>query len=109
MKTQNKILNSSLIALVLSTSMAHAGEASRHSGQSLEQSTQAVGHLSVGTVKAASGIVAIPFGVAGKAGEFSSQASEGLLDFANEPLEIGDEIISVGPTPAQKLQRDQGI
>ena len=109
MKTQNKVFTTALIVLSLSTSIAHAGEATRHSGQSLEQSTQAVGHLSMGTVKAASGIVAIPFGAVGKVGEYSGQASEGLSEFANEPLAISDETMTVGPSPAEMFQRDGAI
>ena len=109
MQTFKKLLIGSSIALSLCVPVSYAGEAARHSAQSLEHSTQAIGHISVGTVKAASGIVAIPFGAVGKAGELSGQAGDGMWEFANEPLEISDEIITVGPTPADMIQQDQGI
>lgn len=107
MNVSNQFFTNTLIVLSLTTSAAYAGEAARHSGESLEHSTQAIGHLSVGTVKAASGVVAIPFGVAGKAGEVSNQASNDLWTFSNEPLEIGDEIVTVGPSPAEMIQQDK--
>lgn len=103
MKQFNKYLVGALMGVSLMTSMAQAGEASRQSGQSLEHSAQAVGHLSVGTVKAASGVVAIPLQATGKAGELSGQAGEGLWEYANEPLEVGDEIITKSPTPDQMI------
>lgn len=97
------ITGASFLVLSITTSMAHAGGAATHSGQSLQHSAQAVGHLSVGTVKTASGIVAVPLEVVSKTGELSGQAAGGLWEYANEPLPIGDEIITVGPSPDEML------
>ncbi|MEM8844457.1 MAG: mechanosensitive ion channel protein MscS [Pseudomonadota bacterium] len=103
MKRHNTYLISALMGLSLMTSMAHAGEGIRHSGQSLEHSAQAAGHLSVGTVKTASGVIAIPLKATGKVGELSGQAGDDLWDYANEPFEVGDEVITKTPTPDQMI------
>ena len=93
------LTGASVLVISICTSAAHAGGAATHSGQSFQHSAQAVGHLSVGTVKTAAGIVAVPLEVVSKTGELSGQAAGGLWDYANEPLPIGNEIITAGPSP----------
>ena len=101
MKIKNNLLSSIIIIALYIPTFAHAGGALYHSGQSLENSARAVGHMSAGALKMVAGIVSVPLVIIGSAGEVSGETGEIFRDFANEPLPIAEDTVSVGPTPAQ--------
>ena len=91
----------------LSTSVP-AGGASQHFSNALANSLEALAQGTVAGLKLVSGAVAVPLLISGEIGRVSGQAGEELWQEANTPigtpLVITDEVITVGPTPAQAMQ-----
>ncbi len=91
-----------------------------HSGQAISQAFRASGHASkslghsiAAGGQAVSAVAAVPFLAVGASGGVSTQIGHDLHDAAiapvGEPLEITDEIITVGPPPDLAIEKDPVI
>jgi len=108
MKHIKLIQTSSSIAMLLSLSIpVIAGGSAQHFSDSLDHSVQAIGHSTVAGLKLVSGAVAIPLMMSGEIGKASGEIGESLWDEANTPLPITEEVITVGPTPAEAMAEEE--
>ena len=95
-------------AMLFSLSMpVIAGGSAQHFSDSLDHSVQALGHSTVAGLKLVSGAVAIPLMMSGEIGKASGEIGESLWDEANSPLPITEEIITVGPAPAEAMAKEE--
>ena len=91
-------------------SIAPSGASLAHSGQSVKHSVQAVGHGSLAGANLTSGVLAIPFTVAGAvsttSGRISNQMGEDLWNAASgKPFELTDQnFIKAGLPPHQAIR-----
>ena len=88
-------------------SLGHSAQALKHSGQALKNSAQAVGHGILGGIKLTSGVVAVPFKVAGQvstaAGRVSTQIANDLKDAASaKPFAVTDRNLTKSDLPPHK-------
>ncbi len=97
-----------IISMCSAASTVFAGGSAEASAQALNNSFEAIGYSVEGGLKLASGAAAIPFMVVGEIGNVSGEVGHGLWDEANSPpsgpLPVTDEIITVGPNPAEQLE-----
>lgn len=111
MKTLMKMSATLWIILGLT---AAANAQGTYSGQAVKESLEASSHAVQGIAYSAasagqvvSGIVAVPFIVIGESGKVSAQIGQDLWDASTatvqEPLEISDKTITVGPPPDKAL------
>jgi hypothetical protein len=106
-------INKSIISLLLcaASTTAVAGGSVEASTEALNHSLQAVGYSLQAGVKLASGALAIPFITVGEIGKVSGEVGHGLWEEANspptEPLPVSDEIITIGPNPADQLEKQE--
>ncbi len=102
------IRNIGSVATLLSLSMpVFAGGSAQHFSDSLDHSAQALGHVTVAGLKLVSGAVAIPLMISGEIGKASGEIGESLWEEANAPLPITEEVITVGPTPADAMAKEE--
>jgi len=102
------IRNIGSVATLLSLSMpVFAGGSAQHFSDSLDHSVQALGHVTVAGLKLVSGAVAIPLMMSGEIGKASGEIGESLWEEANAPLPITEEVITVGPTPADAMVKQE--
>jgi hypothetical protein len=102
------IRNIGSVATLLSLSMpVFAGGSAQHFSDSLDHSAQALGHVTVAGLKLVSGAVAIPLMMSGEIGKASGEIGESLWEEANAPLPITEEVITVGPTPADAMAKEE--
>jgi hypothetical protein len=96
-----------IISMCSAASTVFAGGSAEASAQALNNSFEAIGYSVEGGLKLASGAAAIPFMVVGEIGNVSGEVGHGLWDEANSPpsgpLPVTDEIVTVGPNPAEQL------
>ena len=91
-------------------SIGHSGQLLTNSGQSIKHSIQAVGHGSLAGAKLTSGVIAIPFKVAGAVstttGRISDTVSEDLWNTASgRPFKLTDQnFIKAGLPPHTAIQ-----
>ena len=94
-------------AMSLIAGQAQAGRAFQHSGQAIQASADAVGYTFVGTTQLVSGVLAVPFKVAGSLTGVSQEVGDALSEAANAPLAgplpIAEESITAGPPPLEAL------
>jgi len=108
MKHITLIQTISTTAMLLILSMpVIAGGSAQHFSNSLDHSVQALGHSTVAGFKLVSGAVAIPLMISGEIGKASGEIGESLWDEANAPLPITEEVITVGPTPAEAMAKEE--
>jgi len=97
-----------IISMCSAASTVFAGGSAEASAQALNNSFEAIGYSVEGGLKLASGAAAIPFMVVGEIGNVSGEVGHGLWEEANSPpngpLPVTDEIITVGPNPAEQLE-----
>jgi len=97
-----------IIVSMLFSQQALAQGSTQHSGQAVAHSALASGHSVVGSAKLTSAAIAVPLVVVGSIGAVSAQAGKSLIKEANkpigEPLEISDEILTVGPSPDRAMR-----
>lgn len=105
-----KTFNKSLIitgAISLMAQPVFAQGVTQHYSQAFGNSAQAVVHVATGTLKLASGSLAVPFYASSAIGRTSGQANKTLWDIANKPigtpLPITDKTISAGPSPNEAI------
>ncbi len=107
MKMKIAIVSTMLASMFISQQAMAQGSA-QHSGQAVGHSALAAGHSAVGSAKLTSAAVAVPLLVVGTVGVASAEAGKSLLKAANrpigEPLEVSDEILTVGPSPDRALR-----
>ncbi len=102
------IRNIGSVATLLSLSMpVFAGGSTQHFSDSLDHSAQALAHSTVAGFKLVSGAVAIPLMIGGEIGKASGEIGESLWEEANTPLPITEEVITVGPTPAEAMAKEE--
>ena len=96
-----------IISMCSAASTVFAGGSAEASAQALNNSFEAIGYSVEGGLKLASGAAAIPFMVVGEIGNVSGEVGHGLWDEANSPpigpFPVTDEIVTVGPNPAEQL------
>lgn len=94
--------------LSASMNMANAGGSAEASAQALTHSLEAIGYAVEGSLKLASGAVAVPLLFAGEIGAVSGEVGNELYEEANAPprgaFPVTDEVITVGPAPADQLE-----
>lgn len=88
-------------------SLGHSTQAVNHFGQALKNSAQAVGHGIVGGIKLTSGVVAVPFKVAGQVSTASSRVSTQIANDLKEaasaqPLVVTDQNLTKNALPPHK-------
>ncbi|CAB1078606.1 hypothetical protein D1AOALGA4SA_6343 [Olavius algarvensis Delta 1 endosymbiont] len=91
--------------------IGHSGRSLAHSGQSIKHSAQTIGHGSMAGARLTSGVVAIPFkvagGVSGTTGHISSQMGDDLWDTAEgKPFELTDQNFIKAGLPPHEAIRD---
>jgi hypothetical protein len=90
------------------SSFGYAADSLRHFSEAAEHSVQAIGHVSVGSVKVLSGAAAVPFRISGALGQAAGEIGDALWEESNRPiggpLEITDEVFTAGPSPADAMQ-----
>lgn len=91
------------------TSSVSAGGSVEASAQALNSSFEALGYSIEAGFKLASGAAAVPLISIGQIGNVSGEMGEELWDIANtpptdRPLPISDEVITIGPNPAEQLE-----
>ncbi len=101
-----QIIGSAAILLSISIPV-YAGGSAQHFSNSLDHSAQALAHSTVAGFKLASGAVAIPLMMSGEIGKASGEVGETLWDEANTPLPSTNEVITVGPTPAEAMAKEE--
>ena len=84
-----------------------AGGSAEHFSESLGHSVQAVGHSTVAGFKLVSGSVAIPLVIVGEIGKASGEAGEALWEEANTPLPLTEQVLTVGPSPAEAMSAEE--
>lgn len=89
------------------TGPAHAQGSTRHFSKAAGHSANAIAHASIGTGKLVSGAVAVPLMVSGEAGKASAELGTDLWNEANKGLPITDEVITVGPSPADAMTQPE--
>ncbi len=104
--TSIRTIGSTAILLGLSVPV-YAGGSAQHFSDSLDHSAQALGHVTVAGLKLVSGAVAIPLMMSGEIGKASGEIGESLWEEANAPLPITEEVITVGPTPADAMAKEE--
>ena len=104
--TSIRTIGSTAILLGLSVPV-YAGGSAQHFSDSLDHSVQALGHVTVAGLKLVSGAVAIPLMMSGEIGKASGEIGESLWEEANAPLPITEEVITVGPTPADAMVKQE--
>ena len=97
-----------LLMLFCCTSLsAKAGGSAEASAQAMVHSMEAIGYTVQGGIKLASGAAAIPLKAAGEIGKVSGEIGDELLKEAesppSDPFPVTDEVITVGPKPADQL------
>ena len=105
----DKLIKSVLIMVLCSASIpVFAGGSAEASAQALNHSFQAIGYSIEGSLKIASGAAAVPFMVVGEIGKVSGEIGHELWEEANSPprgpYPVTDEVITVGPNPAEQLE-----
>jgi len=107
MKKKMVIISAMVISMFFGQ-QAMAQGSSQHSGQAVGHSALAVGHGAIGSAKLTSAAVAVPFIAVGAVGAVSAEMGKGLIKVANkpigEPLEISDEVLTVGPSPDRAIR-----
>jgi hypothetical protein len=107
METRNGCLVTALFSLA-SAMPASAGGAAEHFSESVAHSAQAVGHSAAAGFKVVFAAAAVPLMVVGEIGKASGQIGEELWEEANRPLEVTEEVVVAGPTPAEAVNgKDQ--
>lgn len=98
-----------LFLTVLLSSSPHvmAGGSLQHFGNSVDHSAQALAHGSIATIKLVSGVIAIPLMGAGEIGKISAQAGEELWQESQTPLPLTEDILTVGPSPAEAMRTEE--
>jgi hypothetical protein len=98
------------VTALLSASMniVSAGGSAEASAQALTHSLEALGYAVEGSLKLASGAAAVPLMFAGEIGAISGEVGNELYEEANAPphgaFPVTDEVITVGPAPAEQLE-----
>jgi len=102
------IIVSAMVVSMLFGQQAMAQGSTQHSGQAVGHSALAVGHGAVGSAKLTSAAVAVPLIAVGAVGAVSAEMGKGLIKVANkpigQPLEISDEVLTVGPSPDRAIR-----
>lgn len=96
-----------VVSALICAGPAMAGGSEEHFADSLEHSAQAIASATVGSFKLVSGAAAVPLMMIGSVGAASGELGEALWDEANAPigtpLEVTDDVITVGPAPADAM------
>ena len=106
MKTLKNNYVTSLLIGALTTAVSlnvSAGDSVQHSGYASANSARAVGHSVAAVGKTALTVAAVPFVLVGKVGAVSLSTGEAMLDLAGTPFEIGDEVVTAGPSPDKMI------
>ncbi len=106
MKTLIQTISSVVILLSLSIPV-FAGGSAQHFSNALNHSAQALVHSAAASIKLVSGVVAIPLMISGEIGKASGEIGETFWEEANKPLPITEEMITVGPTPAEAMGKEE--
>lgn len=105
-----KHLHIVFVTALLSASMniVSAGGSAEASAQALTHSLEALGYAVEGSLKLASGAAAVPLMFTGEIGAISGEVGNELYEEANAPphgaFPVTDEVITVGPAPAEQLE-----
>jgi len=104
----NMVIISAMVISMFFSQQAMAQGSIQHSGQAIGHSALAAGHSAAGSAKLTSAAVAVPLMVVGAVGAVSADAGKSLIKAANkpigEPLEVSDEILTVGPSPDRAMR-----
>ena len=105
MTAYQQILTNVLCFTALSV---QAGGSAEASAQAINHSLEAIGYTVESGIKLASGAVAVPLMIVGEIGKASEEIGDDLWEEANspphEPFPVTDEVITVGPEPAEQLE-----
>ena len=96
------------LTLLSIQSIALAAGGSEHASQASKHSALAGSAAAKSTAQVASVAVAVPLLAAGSVGEGASALAESLENADhNEPLEVSEVTLTVGPSPADAMAEEQ--
>lgn len=106
-----RVLFPGLALLVAGLPPATAQSSLQHGSQALTHSLNAVGHSFIGGAQLVSGVVAVPLKASAAVGELSGEMGDAFWEAANapvvDPLPITDNVVTIGPPPAEALKPDE--
>ncbi len=111
MKFRNAPILTFLLMLTILAQPALAGPSSQHSGESVRNSSLAIGYSGSMAVASVASVAAIPFAASISAGDTSKKTQ--YTQLANtpigEPLPIGDQTFTAGPSPDKVIHSDGAV
>ena len=108
MKTFKTVLMSLFFVIAVPV---NAGGSAEASAQAVTHVLEAIGYSIEGGLKLVSGAASIPLMTAGEIGKVSGEIGNDLWEEANspphKPFPVTDEVVTVGPAPAEQLQNSE--